>query len=167
MFGLHLFKWELKPFLLDHSTPPVRFNGRTVFIDFSIAPCSWLGAAREPASGGGRPRGTRRLRASPRPSLGTTRARADSGSQAERSVSWVPHGWGARLPVHCRGRGRFHGDERLLPLPHWYSVPIQVHCACANDRVVSVIRMVHWRNLLPWYIFPGSKLLGDCSRQGG
>lgn len=37
--------------------------------------------------------------------------------------------------------------------PNWYASPDQVHCAFANDRVVSVIRMVHWRNLLPWYIF--------------
>lgn len=57
------------------------------------------------------------------------------------------------------GGGRFHRDKKQkcsVP-PNWYASPVQVHCACANDRVVSVIRMVHWRNLLPWYIFPWQK----------
>ena len=113
MFGLHFFKWELKPFLLDHSTPPVRFNGRTVFIDFSIAPCSWLGAAREPASGGGRPRGTRRLQASPRLSLGTARAGQTLVRRQSAALAGRRTGGGHACLSTAAGRGRFHGDERL------------------------------------------------------
>lgn len=106
----------------------------------------------------GRPRGSPWAPRGPGPTLAHAQCAALTGCHAGGGTPACPLPPGGAVSMAMRS---------AAPAPHWYSLPVQVHCARANDRVVSVIRMAHWRNLLPRYIFPGSKLLGDCSRQGG